>query len=126
MTSFSSEADYVKRILKARWNEGYRIEDFKAVTDVKAAQWLTDPKMVRYLRPLTLFAASKFDSYLNEARNHASKKQAVCPSCGMKDGLHAESCPQLEASKKEQIADSSRRGDPAPPASAGAELPAFE
>jgi len=126
MTSFNPDADYAKRILKARWNEGYRFEDFKAVIDVKSVQWLTDPKMIRYLRPLTLFAASKFDSYLNEAHNQASKKLAVCPSCGMKDGLHAESCPQLNGNKKEQFLDSKRCGDPVPPALAGTEMPAFE
>ena len=51
--------------ISARIAEGYRIEDFKRVIDVKSAQWESDPNMSRYLRPETLFGP-KFESYLNE------------------------------------------------------------
>ena len=50
--------------IHARWNEGFRLEDFKLVIDVKAYDWLNDTKMKKYLRPDTLFG-SKFEIYLN-------------------------------------------------------------
>lgn len=54
-----------KDLIKARWNEGQRIDDFKKVIDVKCSQWLNDSNMNKYLRPQTLFG-NKFDEYLNE------------------------------------------------------------
>lgn len=48
-----------------RWNEGFRIDDFKKVIDKKVNSWLNDPVRNVYLRPETLFGP-KFESYLNE------------------------------------------------------------
>ena len=50
--------------IRARWNEGFRLEDFKLVIDVKASEWVNDTEMNKYLRPDTLFG-SKFEIYLN-------------------------------------------------------------
>lgn len=53
------------RLIDARLNEGYSVDDFKKVIDTKVAEWKgTD--MEQYLRPETLFSASKFESYLNQ------------------------------------------------------------
>lgn len=52
--------------ITARLREGHTVDDFKTVIDKKYAQWGNDPKMAQYLRPETLFAASHFESYLNE------------------------------------------------------------
>lgn len=51
--------------IKARWNEGFRLDDFKHVIKTKCDQWLRDREMHIYLRPETLFG-NKFDAYLNE------------------------------------------------------------
>lgn len=51
--------------IRARWNEGYRLDDFKRVIDVKVADWFGDDKMDRYLCPDTLFG-TKFEKYLNQ------------------------------------------------------------
>jgi hypothetical protein len=51
--------------LLARFNEGYTLEDFKQVIDVKTEEWKDNPEFFKYLRPETLFG-SKFDSYLNQ------------------------------------------------------------
>lgn len=56
-----------KKHISGRLNEGYSVEDFKRVIDIKCNQWLGDSKMEAYLRPETLFAPSHFESYLNEA-----------------------------------------------------------
>ena len=55
----------LKKFIKARWNDGFRLEDFKTVLDKKAGQWKNDAKMSKYLRFETLFS-NKFESYLNE------------------------------------------------------------
>ena len=39
--------------IQARLNEGYKVEDFKKVIDVKCSEWLKDEKMKKYLRPET-------------------------------------------------------------------------
>jgi len=90
---FSTQNKSTQRLLKARWNEGYRIPDFQAVIDVKAKQWLHDPKMVQYLRPQTLFG-SKFEGYLNESKISVEQgnQEKRCPECGIRGGYHTESC----------------------------------
>ena len=55
----------IKKFIKARWNDGFRLDDFKTVLDKKAGQWKNDAKMSKYLRFETLFS-NKFESYLNE------------------------------------------------------------
>ena len=48
------------------------LEDIKRVLVFKGEQWLDDPTMSQYLRPITLFRASNFEQYLAEAlANHA-------------------------------------------------------
>lgn len=63
-----------KDLIKARWNEGQRLDDFKKVIIVKSSQWLKDSTMNKYLRPQTLFG-NKFDDYLQEYKipNEAKK-----------------------------------------------------
>ena len=50
--------------IKARWNEGHRLEQFKRVIDVKTKEWL-NTEQDQYLRPATLFG-TKFEGYLNQ------------------------------------------------------------
>lgn len=59
-----------KKYIRARWNEGYRTEDFESVIDNMASKWKgvtfkDGNNAERYLRPSTLFG-NKFDTYLNE------------------------------------------------------------
>ena len=54
-----------KDSIKARWNEGFTLDDFKKVIDIKTDEWLNNPNMNKYLRPETLFG-NKFESYLNQ------------------------------------------------------------
>jgi uncharacterized phage protein (TIGR02220 family) len=98
-TNYRSTATYVRRLVKARWNEGFRLNDFRAVIDVKAKQWEGEPKMVGYLRPATLFAPSHFDGYLNEAEKNKVRLQQICKECGGRDGRHIESCSLLRGKK---------------------------
>lgn len=63
--NFRSSTDKTKKLIKARWNEGFELNDFKKVIDTKVSQWKHNPKMNPYLRPQTLFG-TKFEAYLNE------------------------------------------------------------
>jgi len=60
-----------RRLIAARWKEGYHIEAFKAVHRNMSAAWMNDPDMEIYLRPATLYCASKFEGYLNRSIAHA-------------------------------------------------------
>lgn len=62
---YKHSAKLNQRVIKARMNEGYTLEDFKTVIDKKSVKWKDDVKMKEYLRPETLFG-TKFDRYLNE------------------------------------------------------------
>lgn len=64
-TSYRSSSKATQRLIKARTNEGFTVDDFKKVIDIKVATWKNDPKMSQYLRPATLFG-TKFEGYLNE------------------------------------------------------------
>lgn len=57
-----------KRLIRSRFKEGHTLDDFKAVIDFKFDQWKDNEEMAGYVRPDTLFSASHFDSYLQEAR----------------------------------------------------------
>jgi uncharacterized phage protein (TIGR02220 family) len=64
-TSYKSTTKATQEHIRARWNEGFRVDDFKKVIDIKAKEWLNDPRMSKFLRPETLFS-NKFESYLNQ------------------------------------------------------------
>ena len=53
-------------LINGRLKDGYVLEDFKKVIDVKVADWKNDKKMNKFLRPDTLFAQKNFESYLNQ------------------------------------------------------------
>lgn len=56
--------------VSARLAEGFTVDDCKKVIDLKTAEW-AGTEMEKYLRPETLFNATKFEGYLNQG----SKKQ---------------------------------------------------
>ena len=63
-TAFKDKSKDTRKHIKARFEEGFTLEDFYTVIDKKVAEWRgTD--MEKYLRPSTLFG-SKFESYLNQ------------------------------------------------------------
>lgn len=73
---YSHKAAKNQDLIKARWNEGFRVDDFKQVIDTKVKDWSNDSKMNQYLRPVTLFS-NKFDDYLNQVPVTKTKKQGA-------------------------------------------------
>lgn len=63
-TNYKASAEYVKKHINARLNEGYTFEDFKTVIDKKYKEW-NGTEFAKFLRPETLFG-TKFSTYLNQ------------------------------------------------------------
>lgn len=66
------------RLIYARLAQDFEVDDFKAIHRLKAGQWLDNPDMRKYLRPSTLYCASKFEGYLNEAIS--AKEPTILPA----------------------------------------------
>ena len=64
-SQYRASGQKTKTLIKTRFTEGFTIDDFKKVIDIKTDQWIKDSNMSKYLRPETLFG-TKFESYLNE------------------------------------------------------------
>ena len=63
-TSYKSTSNETQGFIKARFNNGFALQDFYKVIDIKYAEWdKTD--MAKFLRPSTLFG-NKFEGYLNQ------------------------------------------------------------
>jgi uncharacterized phage protein (TIGR02220 family) len=80
--NFKPGTNGTQRHITARWNEGFREQDFRDVIDIKTKKWGEDDKMKMYLRPETLFGP-KFEGYLNEKPKTVETivKRKVCPEC---------------------------------------------
>ena len=59
--------------ISARLNDGHSVNDLKLVIDSKSREWL-NTDMAQYLRPSTLFQASKFQGYLLHAKPMVSSQ----------------------------------------------------
>ena len=66
-TNYKHTTNKTKDLIKARFNEGFTLNDFQAVIDKKCVEWM-NTDMQKYLRPETLFG-TKFESYLNQQSN---------------------------------------------------------
>lgn len=75
--NFKASTGATKKFINGRLAEGYTVDDFKRVIDIKVAQWLNNPDMNAYLRPSTLFAPKNFENYLNE--NTSPKQKVATP-----------------------------------------------
>ncbi|MBU7466035.1 DNA replication protein [Lactiplantibacillus pentosus] len=68
--------DANKRLIIARYKDGgFTVDEMKKVIDNQCAKWLNNPEMNQYLRPATLFRASKFEGYLNDQSVDNNKPQ---------------------------------------------------
>ena len=72
---FSHQTEKTRVSIKARFSDGFTLEDFKHVHRVKSEQWLNSD-MEKYLRPATLYG-NKFENYLNERLKSEIEKSAT-------------------------------------------------
>lgn len=54
------------KFINGRLAEKYTVTDLKSVIDKKVKDWKNDKIMKEYLRPETLFNATKFQTYINQ------------------------------------------------------------
>ncbi|HHI3604968.1 TPA: phage replisome organizer N-terminal domain-containing protein [Bacillus anthracis] len=64
-TNYKYTSKKTQDLIRTRWKEGFRLNHFQQVIDIKVSQWIDNTEMSGYLRPITLFG-TKFESYLNE------------------------------------------------------------
>ena len=76
-------SDTFKKLIRARVNEGFEIQDFAEVCRKKQAEWGSDLKMMQYLRPSTLFG-NKMNDYLgaNGAGRPVGERERVNYAAG--------------------------------------------
>jgi uncharacterized phage protein (TIGR02220 family) len=71
--NYRTDSIVILRLVRARYNENYRLEDFVKVIDTKCKQW-KGTKMALYMRPSTLFAKGHFEEYLQESKLDGPKE----------------------------------------------------
>ena len=93
-TNYRTNTKNTQSLINARLKEGYTVEDFKIVIDVKVKSWL-GTEWEKYLRPQTLFG-SKFENYLNENKKApiigTQKNNLVNPSICSSRRKYTQSC----------------------------------
>ena len=71
-THFRASSEDSRKHIRARFADGYTLDDFLAVIDKKVTEW-KGGDMEKYLRPATLFGP-KFESYLNQKAGGKAKQ----------------------------------------------------
>ena len=99
--SFKGTTPKTQECIRARWNEGFRLDDFKKVIDIKTAEW-KGTEQDKYLRPETLFG-TKFEGYLNQSPKET--KENPKPA-NWQDSPVIQM--QLEAKKKREMMENDR------------------
>lgn len=70
-SKYKATSRETQRLIHARLEESFTVDDFKTVIDKKTKEWL-NTDMAKYLRPSTLFG-TKFEQYLNQTDNTTFK-----------------------------------------------------
>ena len=86
-------------MLKARFDEGFTLDEFVTVIDFKSEKWANDPDMAKYLRPETLFG-TKMDRYLNEAKASQVKPRNNVPEWAKEEYRTEATAEELEELQK--------------------------
>lgn len=74
---YKASTPKTKQSIHARWEQGFRLSDFKQVIDIKVNEW-TNTDMEKYIRPETLFG-TKFEGYLNQETTEKREQKTEEP-----------------------------------------------
>jgi uncharacterized phage protein (TIGR02220 family) len=72
-TNYKHTTQKTKDAINARFNEGFKLEDFFTVHDKKVKEWL-NTDYSKFLRPETLYS-NKFEGYLNQLGTPEKKEE---------------------------------------------------
>jgi len=75
-TNYSPKTKITTEYINGRIADGFKLDDFFHVIDVKCEDWIGDLEMEKFLRPKTLFATSNFEGYLNQKRERSDESWA--------------------------------------------------
>ncbi|MGQ7425260.1 conserved phage C-terminal domain-containing protein, partial [Streptococcus suis] len=112
--SYRYQSNSNKKIIQARWNEGYKLDDFKKVIDNMVANW-TGTEWEKYLQPSTLFRESNFDKYLNMVPRAPKPAQTNVPAWALEEieqDKSEEAMQRMQALKAKMLAK--EKGEPVP------------
>lgn len=74
-THYKVETKKTRDLIKARFNDGFKLEDFIIVIDKKFEDW-KNSEQAKYLRPETLFG-NRFESYLNQMKVGSKRDEVM-------------------------------------------------
>lgn len=74
-THYKVETKKTRDLIKARFNDGFKLEDFIIVIDKKYEDW-KNSEQAKYLRPETLFG-NRFESYLNQMKVGSKRDEVM-------------------------------------------------
>lgn len=98
--NFRDNTPATARIIIARLNDGYTVEDMKKVIQHRWEMW-KGSDMEQYMRPSTLFRPSKFEDYLNAVGTQRKLGSRGCPDSLAAFGTKQQK-PFSELSEEEQ------------------------
>ena len=67
-SNFKTKTKQTRDLINGRISEGYTLDDFKYVIDIKYDDWFGNKEMQKNLRPSTLFRPGNFENYINQKR----------------------------------------------------------
>lgn len=74
-THYKVETKKTRDLIKTRFNDGFKLEDFIIVIDKKYEDW-KNSEQAKYLRPETLFG-NRFESYLNQMKVGSKRDEVM-------------------------------------------------
>lgn len=87
-TSYKTTTKTTAKLIKARTDEGFVVDDFKKVIITMYNKWRNDPKMKEYIRPSTLFNGDKFEGYLNQYKGGGISGESNATGTGCMGDIH--------------------------------------
>ena len=76
-TNYSPKTKITSEYINGRIAEGFKLDDFIYVIDIKCEEWIGNLEFENFLRPETLFCKKHFESYLNQKRKQKKESWAV-------------------------------------------------
>lgn len=99
---FKPNTSATTKLINARLSDGYTLQEIKYVIDNKTKEWL-NTDMQKYLRPETLFNATKFESYVNEPPYKPKKSQMDAVQDIMKMSFEQREVERIEQERNHAI-----------------------
>jgi uncharacterized phage protein (TIGR02220 family) len=102
--------DKALQMIRVLLKQGYSVDDFRRVHEIKCLQWLGNEQMEYCLRPSTLYRPSHFDEYLAEwHRSEQVKREAAAKKTAAQTTKSAEDAKVEARERAAQVAELNRK-----------------